>query len=143
MQDLQLFTALKSTMSMLGARQKILAHNIANADTPGFVAKDVDEKGFAKTLMQTLDGQRKAGRGVALQVNEPGHIAGRNGAQGASNVFKTIERPNSETTVNGNSVILEEQVSMVAETRMRYEAAAGLYQKSMGLLRIAISKPGR
>ncbi len=145
MSDLPVFAALKGTMSMLGARQKVLARNIANADTPGYAAQDVDEKHFAKALQNSMSGQKKPGGGrLALQVTEPGHMAGRGGASyRGSSLHRIVESPNSETTINGNSVVLEEQVSQVAETRMRYEAAAGLYQKSMGLLRIALSRPGR
>jgi flagellar basal-body rod protein FlgB len=45
--------------------------------------------------------------------------------------------------MNGNSVVLEEQVSELAATRARYDAAIGLYQKSLGLIRMAIKAPGR
>ncbi|MDQ7017891.1 MAG: flagellar basal body rod protein FlgB [Robiginitomaculum sp.] len=136
------FDVLRSTMAMLGERQKVLARNIANANTPGYVAKDIDDKSFNKLLSNTMHGQRSSGPHVTMQVTEPGHIR-RQGSRGASKTFKVVDRPDSETTLNGNSVVLEEQVMRVAETRMRYEAAAGLYEKSMGLLRLAISRPGR
>ncbi len=136
------FDVLRGTMAMLGERQKVLARNIANANTPGYVAKDVDDKSFNKLLSNTMHGQNTSSRHLTMQVTEPGHIRRQNGS-GASKTFKVVDRPDSETTLNGNSVVLEEQVMRVAETRMRYEAAAGLYEKSMGLLRLAISRPGR
>ncbi|PHS25339.1 MAG: flagellar basal body rod protein FlgB [Robiginitomaculum sp.] len=142
MNRIAVFDVLRGTMAMLGERQKVLARNIANANTPGYVAKDVDDKSFNKLLSNTMHGQGQQSGHLAMQVTEAGHIRGK-AAGAASAKFKIIARPDSETTLNGNSVVLEEQVMRVAETRMRYEAAAGLYEKSMGLLRLAISRPGR
>ncbi len=139
------FDVLRGTMSMLGERQKVLARNIANANTPGFVAKDIDDKDFSKVLSSTVAGRGAQGGHLSLRVSDPRHITSAHGVAGQSGAgkYKVVARPDSETTLNGNSVVLEEQVMRVAETRMRYEAAAGLYEKSMGLLRMAISRPGR
>ncbi len=143
MSDITIFQTLRSTMSMLGERQKVLARNIANADTPGFAAQDIDESSFQKMLGQASAGRGRSASRVNLQVTDSAHIRGAGAGNGASKSYKTVLRPDSETTLNGNSVVLEEQVMRVAETRMRYEAAAGLYEKSMGLLRLALSRPGR
>jgi flagellar basal-body rod protein FlgB len=138
---LAVFDVLRGTMSMLGERQKVLARNIANANTPGYVAKDIDQKNFAKMLAGMQSGKRQGGGRLAMQVSDPAHISGAGGK--AAKAYKVVASPDSETTLNGNTVVLEEQVMRVAETRMRYEAAAGLYEKSMSLLRMAISRPGR
>ena len=50
--------------------------------------------------------------------------------------------PDSETTLNGNQVVLEEQMVKMSESRSDYDAAIGFYQKSLGLLHLAIRKPG-
>ena len=50
--------------------------------------------------------------------------------------------PDSETTLDGNSVVVEEQMLKMAESRMAYDAAISLYQKSMQMLRLAAKKPG-
>ncbi len=143
MSNIQIFQALRGTMSMLGERQKVLARNIANADTPGFVARDVDESHFQKLLNQSAAGNGRGVGRVTLQVTDSAHIRSSSTGNDPSRSYKIVSRPDSETTINGNSVVLEEQVMRVAETRMRYEAAAGLYEKSMGLLRLALSRPGR
>ncbi len=144
MNNIQVFQILRDTMAMLGARQKVLARNIANADTPGYTARDIDQKSFRRALESAMGQGAKGASGLSLKVTEPGHLRGPAGASGAPGAqFKVIQAPDSETSMNGNSVVLEEQVSRVAETRMRYEAAAGLYEKSMGLLRLALSRPGR
>ena len=56
--------------------------------------------------------------------------------------FKTMRSPDSETTLNGNAVVLEEEMIKMAESRMNYDAAISFYQKSMGMLRLATKRPG-
>lgn len=51
---LPLFSLLSQRMAWLGKRQQVLAHNIANANTPGYRAQDLKEPSF-KQLMQGAD----------------------------------------------------------------------------------------
>ncbi|PHR60881.1 MAG: flagellar basal body rod protein FlgB [Robiginitomaculum sp.] len=140
--QIPVFSMLRGTMSMLTQRQKLLAENIANADTPGFIPRDVDEKSFQQALQKTMAGSQTGGAAMTatdpLHFQAPGIMAG-----GGGHGVGIIDTPNSETTLNGNSVVLEEQVSQLADTRMRYDMAIGLYQKSLGLLRLAMKSPGR
>jgi flagellar basal-body rod protein FlgB len=53
-----------------------------------------------------------------------------------------VSAPDSETTLDGNQVVLEEQMLKMSESRSDYDAAIGFYQKSLGLLHLAIRKPG-
>jgi flagellar basal-body rod protein FlgB len=57
--------------------------------------------------------------------------------------FKTVKGADTETTLDGNSVVLEDQMIKMSEARMQYDAAIGFYQKSMALLRMASRAPGR
>ena len=57
--------------------------------------------------------------------------------------IKAIRTKDSETTLDGNSVVLEEQMMKMSEARMAYDAAVGFYQKSLNLLRTAARPPGR
>ncbi len=49
----------------------------------------------------------------------------------------------SETTLDGNKVVLEDQMAKMTEARMDYEAAIGFYQKSLDMLRMAARAPGK
>ncbi len=140
--DIPVFAVLRGTMGMLTARQKVLAENIANSDTPGFTPRDVDPDSFKNLLDAARSGKKTAA--ITLRTSDPRHIASSRatGSAMAASV-KMIKSPDSETTLNGNSVVLEEQVAELADTRMRYEMAVGLYQKSVSLLRLAIKTPGR
>jgi flagellar basal-body rod protein FlgB len=139
--DMPIFQLMKARMDMLGQRQRTIAENVANVSTPGFVPKDVDDKSFAR-MMEGIAGQTGAGmQGVQMTATAPGHMAapGTGGMPGV----RLVDRPDSETTLDGNKVVVEEQMMKVAETRTEFETMVGLYQKSLGLLRIASRSPSR
>ena len=54
-----------------------------------------------------------------------------------------VTHDDSETTIDGNAVVLEEQMSRSAEARMQFETGVALYQKGLALVRLAIRAPGR
>jgi flagellar basal-body rod protein FlgB len=141
--QISVFSLMKARMQMLGERQKVIAQNVANVSTPGYVPGDINQDAFAATL------QRMAGRGggaaaagrTAMVATQAGHMqpAGGSSAPGVS----IVKSPDSETTLDGNAVVVEEQMIKIAETRMDFETMVGLYQKSLGLLRLASRAPGR
>lgn len=141
--QISVFSLLKSRMQMLGERQKVIAQNVANVSTPGYVPGDIDQDAFAATL-QRMAGHGRGGAGparTAMVATQAGHMApaGGSSAPGVS----VVKSPDSETTLDGNAVVVEEQMIKIAETRMDFETMVGLYQKSLGLLRLASRAPGR
>lgn len=136
--DMTVFSLMKSRMQMLGERQKVVAENVANATTPGFVPRDVDQDAFARTMERMASrGQAGADR-PAMAVTQAGHMTATPGGGPSLSVQRT---PDSETTLDGNAVVVEEQMMKIAETRMDFETMVGLYQKSLGLLRLASRSP--
>ncbi|MFI4935475.1 MAG: flagellar biosynthesis protein FlgB [Caulobacterales bacterium] len=138
--DIPLFATLKSRLDYIADRQKLIAQNVANSDTPGYGAQDL--KPF------TLPGQ--AGGTLAMTPVAPAGstqtsamfipLAGT--GPGAAKT-KPTNTPDSETTLNGNSVVLEEEMMKMNQSRMEYDAAVGFYQKSMSLLQMAMKRPGQ
>lgn len=129
--DLPLLSQIKGRLTWLDQRQRVIAENVANADTPGYVGRDLSQPtDFAAAL-----------RGGRLQMTRTSamHIA----PAGSAARFEAHASPDSETTLDGNSVVVEEQMLKMAESRMAYDAAIGLYQKSMQMLRLAAKPPGR
>ena len=134
--DIPLLSQIKGRLTWLDERQRVVAQNVANADTPGFVARDLKAPtDFAAALAQ--------GGGLRMTQTNAAHMppGGPNGAPVAR--FTSDASPDSETTQDGNSVVVEEQMLKMAESRMAYDAAIGLYQKSMAMLRLAAKVPGR
>jgi flagellar basal-body rod protein FlgB len=126
----KLFKALGARMNWLQNRQRVLAENVANADTPGFKAKDLRPLTFKNTMMRMTVSMR-------LNTTHQAHI-GITGEE--MNVKVITERQNSQGNVTGNNVVLEEEMMKSAETAADYQLATSLYKKSVGLLRLAISR---
>jgi flagellar basal-body rod protein FlgB len=129
--DLPIFSQLQQKMSWLGNRQDVLARNIANASTPGFVPQDLKQADFSAALSAVSRGD--------LATTSARHLTSRSSAGGA---FRTVAAPGSQSSPDGNSVILEEQAMKMAETQMHYAEAAGLYKKMISMWRSALGGHG-
>lgn len=129
-----LFEMLRGRLGYLSQRQKVIAQNVANADTARYVPDDLKPFSF--------DPKAKAAVGV-MAVTQAGHLQPPGAARGLGGAYKAIKIPDSETTLNGNAVVLEEEMMKLGDARMNYDAAIGFYQKSLNLLRLATRPPGR
>lgn len=135
---------LRERMSFLNDRQRVLAENVANASTPRYVARDLDQRAFADAVAGHMPSMRSGPAGpnpqapVTMMATRAGHISS-SGA--ASTSGRVVRAPDSETTLDGNAVVLEEQMIKVADTRMNYDAALGMYQKGLQLMRLAAKRP--
>jgi flagellar basal-body rod protein FlgB len=125
-----LFAQLKGKMAWLTQRQKILAENIANADTPGYVPKDLKQVDFSRKVASA---QRK----LVVASTRQGHIS----PKVSSAQFRTNEqRDPYEVAPAGNAVVLEEQMMKVAETQIDYQMMTSIYKKNIGFIKMAIGK---
>ncbi|MGF1625630.1 MAG: flagellar basal body protein [Alphaproteobacteria bacterium] len=113
--QLPLFSMLRENMRWLGQRQSVLAENVANADTPGYRARDLAAQDFAAMLNRSQAGM---GAGSDSAIEE--------------------QRDAFEVTLSGNSVVLDEQLMKVADTAARHQLAAGLYSKHIALIKMAL-----
>lgn len=131
--DLDKISVLKAItrrMDWLGERQRVLAENVANADTPNYKPKDLKQVSFGELVRNS----QLSGGAAATQ---PGHFRGLGGR--SSDQWKTA-RPsgNYETAPNGNAVNLEQQMMNVAETQAEHNLMTSLYRKQVGLLKKAL-----
>lgn len=114
-------------MAHATARQRVIAENVAHADTPGYRARDLAD--FAATL----DGHPA----FSARVTRTGHLAFGADPRGLDPAQATVigaEAP------NGNSVSLEDQMTRAAEARQSHQLALGVYAKSMEILRAAVGR---
>jgi flagellar basal-body rod protein FlgB len=128
------FGLLRARLDQLSQRQQLIAENIANASTPGYRPRDVDTAGFERMLASA-----SRGGGPVMARTSPLHMS----AGGGSPEVSIVTRDDSETTMDGNAVVLEEQMARAAETRTAFETGLALYQKGLELLRLASRPPGR
>jgi flagellar basal-body rod protein FlgB len=118
---------LRDRMSWLSQRQTVLSENVANADTPGYTARDLKPLDF-ETLLRKVHGT--AGR---LTTDDPHHIATRNDEE-----YSDIDTPDNAGTTSGNTVSLEQEMIKVSETQADFQAASNLYAKALQMMRTAI-----
>lgn len=120
------FDLASQRLTWLGESQRVVSENIANADTPGFRARTTSD------FSAMLSGTRAAG----LAVTDPRHLKGSN----AAGPVRTLEDPEAwATTLDGNSVVLEQQAIRASELSGSYQLAATLYRKGHEFLRLAAS----
>ena len=132
---------LKGRLGYLDQQQRLISENVANSDTPGFTPQDL--KPFAE--------QVKANAGASLALapvrTNAVHMSGHGGAGGAAasvtNSWKAQATPDSETRMDGNQVVLEEEMMKMTQARMNYDTALGFYQKSLALIQLALHAPGK
>ena len=98
-------------------RQRLIASNIANADTPGYVARDMD---FAKTLQAAtanLPGARQVATTNALHIGS-GNAGSSGGRVGAELVYATP----AQTNLDRNTVDMDRERASFADNALKYEA---------------------
>ncbi|HZD91912.1 MAG TPA: flagellar basal body rod protein FlgB [Pseudolabrys sp.] len=131
--DLPVLSMLRTRMEWSQARQRVLAENVANADTPGFQARDLVPPKFDEpnqlAAPQVSD--------VSLDRTEPLHLPG---LEGPGSEFKSTRDGNFDVKPTGNAVNLEDQMMKVAGNQMDYQVATALYMRSLGLIKTALGK---
>ena len=166
LEDIAVFQVLKAKLDYSAERQRLIAQNVANADTPNYTPSELAPFDFDKSLQQVMqlapagrsviagspsmaslgtgggggggsDGGPSGTGSVTLPLPSPGHILGTAGP------FRANLQPDSESRVDGNQVVLEDQMAKMTEARVDHEAAIAFYQQSLTLLRTAAKVPGK
>ncbi|HWA46245.1 MAG TPA: flagellar basal body protein [Hypericibacter adhaerens] len=133
-----LFSLALDKMAWLNKRQEVLAHNIANADTPDFQPQELKPLDARAALSSV--GAQGSGQFTLMPVaTDPNHIVGPSGAHAGKPAVEGEKKP-YETTLAGNQVVLEEQMVKVAETQANYEMATNLYKKYIDMVKIALGR---
>ncbi|WP_160000535.1 flagellar basal body protein [Roseomonas sp. 18066] len=112
----------------LDQRQRVLAQNIANANSPGYQPQDLAP--FAQAL------ERAGGGGTAMARTDERHLAT------TADPRARKDRNNAERKPDGNAVSLDQQALKVAETDQAHSLALGLHRSWVGLFRSALGRNG-
>lgn len=123
--------AMKKRLAWLGQRQEVLAQNIANADTPGQKAKDLDPPDFKRLV-------GRENRQITVQRTNKLHLTG--GFKPPRDYTEKETRKPYETAPAGNAIILEEQMMKLGKSSADHKLMTELYKKHLGMFRIAIGK---
>jgi flagellar basal-body rod protein FlgB len=118
-------------LTWLEARQRVLAQNIAHADTPGYQPRDL--RGFARTLLPAATPAAQPAR------TDPRHLAPAGGG-GEPRAVLDRRAALPERSRNGNAVSLDQQALKVADTDTAHSLATGLHRRYLGLFRTALGR---
>lgn len=113
-------------LAWLDARQRVLAQNIANADTPAYRPRDLPD--FARLL------QRQGAQAVGMARTDSRHLAT------ARDPRARPDRQATEAAPNGNTVSLDREALKVADTDTAHALTIGLHRRWLGLFRTALGR---
>ncbi len=133
LRNLAIFSMATRRMSWLGRRQEVLAHNIANSDTPGYRPNDLKAQNFAKFLRPSVPR-------TELRTTHPNHVSP---PRGNPKFREDEDKETYEVAPAGNAVVIEEQLMKVTETQGDYRLVTNLYQKHLSMIRAAIGADRR
>lgn len=120
---------LNQALDYSSLRQKVIADNIANVDTPNFKRTDVSFDAFFENSKAKL----------ALAQTNQGHVPAKNFLEHSS-LFTTA---NTRTRVDGNNVDIEFEMAKLASNSLYYETAAQLLSNRFQMLSKIIEQGGR
>jgi len=132
LRSLPLFQMMTRRLSWLGARQQVLAQNIANSDTPGYKPRDLKPLDF-RSLAAGHMGP------LAPAMTDTAHLASFFPA--APSRAEKDKHP-IETTLSGNAVTLEEQLMKANQTATDFELTTSLYRKHLQMIKDALGRSG-
>ncbi|MGQ5523006.1 flagellar basal body rod protein FlgB [Chitinimonas sp. PSY-7] len=120
----------ETAMKLRATRQEVIASNIANADTPGYKARDFD---FAATLKGAGTAQRNAN--INMNRTDSRHLAG--------NVHNELEaalmyRNDVQPSIDGNTVDMNTEMSNFTDNALRYQASLTFLQQRITGLKTAL-----
>ena len=127
MEKMQIFRMAQGLATHAAARQAAIAQNVANADTPGYRARDIAP--FAETYES---------RSPGLRATRAGHI-GYDGADRMTWQAKEMPRP-GDLSPNGNNVSLETEMMLSAEVQQEHEMALSVYRSALTILRTSLGR---
>ena len=127
----QHFAVLSKALDLRTQRHQVLASNIANADTPGFKARDFE---FGSAMQNAMQGRSSAG-GVSMALTAAGHQRG-NGASGPAALQYRTE---TQSAVDGNTVDMDVERSQITDNALQYQILTQLISNKFQGLRSAMS----
>jgi len=130
--DLSTLSMLRTKMQWHQERQRVLAENVSNSNTPNFKPRDLVEPKF-EAGSGAVGGSAGS---LPMARTSTSHIV----AEGADPTFEQNRRVGFQTRPAGNSVNLEEEMLKTSANQMDYAAVTSLYSKSLHLLKTAIGK---
>lgn len=126
-ENLTLFRLSGAMARHAGMRQAVVAQNMANADTPGFRARDIP------AFRDLVD---SGGSGFAPRATRDAHLHGQR------DMARLTPSPDENAVANpdGNTVTLEQEMLRGVEAKRQHDRALAIYKSSLTLLRASLGR---
>lgn len=124
-ENLDIFRTAAAMARHAGARQAVVAENIANADTPGYRARAIGP--FAEDYMSRPSS--------VLRATRTGHMQSQSPIATARTEFS-----NEEPSPNGNTVSLEAEMLHGVEVAREHSRALAIYKHALGIIRSSLGR---
>ena len=131
--DIPILSMLRTRLDWSQARQRILADNVANADTPHFRGRDLAPLKFDDPPLVAPT----AASEITLTRTASSHMEGVGLSQSP---YRASNARDFEVRPAGNAVNLEEEMMKVAANQMDFQTATALYTRSLNLIKTALGK---
>ena len=131
--DIPILSMLRTRLEWTQSRQRVLAENVANSDTPNFRARDLAPLKFE----DPMSAPQTVVASLTLTRTDSGHIEGVGLSQSP---FPNANAHDFEVRPTGNAVNLEEEMMKVAANQMDFQTATALYTRSLNLIKTALGK---
>lgn len=124
--------ALNTSLNLRLLNQNVISSNIANSDTPGYRAKEVEFEGALRDAL-----------GVGEHASAVRDTAGHMGPSAEDPVHPEIyEQDNQMASLDGNSVDRAAEMAKLAENQLLYDSSVEMLKKKLGMLKYSISEGG-
>lgn len=127
LKNLSVFDMAGRNMQYLTAKQEVIASNIANASTPGYLAKDVRAPEYTSEFVADMP----------MKLTNSKHLSSARQRQ-ALEIY--TPRPTAALTIDGNGVILEDQMNQASKASSEYRKMIRIYNKYKTMLTTAATK---
>ena len=124
-ENLDIFKMSHAMATHAGQRQALIAQNVANADTPGYIARDIPA--FKTTYENAGHSLQRATRSQHL-----------NGVSLNGNAAPTNQR--AMASPDGNTVSIEQEMLKATDTVRQHDRAIAIYKSALGVLRSSLGR---
>nr|WP_299287023.1 FlgB family protein [uncultured Tateyamaria sp.] len=127
-QNLTVFETAHAMAVHAGQKQAVIAQNVANADTPGFVGRDIPS-------FQEIYAPQDAGASLQ-RATRAGHLHGVKGGSIDGMIFED----RSFAAPDGNSVSLETEMLRATDAKRQHDRSLAIYKSAMNILRSSLGR---
>ena len=125
-ENISIFKTASAMAVHAGQKQALIAQNVANADTPGYQARDLPD---FQSLYHHDDAQ-------VQRATRRGHL---NGAIGGTGVATPVERPGTASP-DGNTVSVEQEMLGAVDAARQHERALAIYKSALNVLHSTLAR---